>query len=59
MWLMLQQDQPDDYSDRNRRRNYSVRDFLGSPLFHIKGLDWRKYVETDSSVISAAEVDDA
>ncbi|MBW7938526.1 MAG: GDP-mannose 4,6-dehydratase, partial [Candidatus Omnitrophica bacterium] len=56
MWLMLQQDQPDDYVIATGR-NYSVRDFLEA-AFSYKGLDWRKYVETDPRYFRPAEVDE-
>ncbi len=56
MWLMLQQDQPDDYVIATGR-NYSVRDFLEA-AFSYKGLDWRKFVETDPRYFRPAEVDE-
>lgn len=56
MWLMLQQDQPDDYVIATGQ-NYSVRDFLEA-AFSYKGLDWRKYVETDPRYFRPAEVDE-
>ena len=55
MWLMLQQDRPDDYvigSDET----HSVRD-LAERAFACVGLDWRKYVETDPRLLRPAEVD--
>lgn len=56
MWLMLQQDQPDDYVIATGQ-NYSVRDFLEA-AFSYKGLDWRKFVETDPRYFRPAEVDE-
>jgi GDPmannose 4,6-dehydratase len=54
MWLMLQQEQPDDYviaSGVDR----SVRD-LADVAFSLVGLDWRKYVEVDQAYMRPADV---
>jgi GDPmannose 4,6-dehydratase len=47
MWLMLQQDQPDDYVIATGE-THSVREFLEAAFAHA-GLDWRKYVEIDQN----------
>ena len=55
MWMMLQQDAPDDYVIATGE-SHSVRDFLDAAFGHV-GLDWQKYVITDSKLIRPAEVD--
>jgi GDPmannose 4,6-dehydratase len=55
MWLMLQQDEPDDYVIATGE-TYSVRDFL-TEAFKIVNLDWEKYVEIDPRYFRPAEVD--
>ena len=55
MWLMLQQDEPDDYVIATGK-NYSVKDFL-TAVFSRLDLDWKKYVETDPRYFRPAEVD--
>jgi GDPmannose 4,6-dehydratase len=55
MWLMLQQEQPDDYVIATGE-THSVREFLEAAFGHA-GLDWRKYVETDARYYRPAEVD--
>src|SRR6202171_3399269 len=55
MWLMLQQDQPDDYVIATGR-THSVRDFA-EMAFRYAGLDYEKYVVTDSQLYRPAEVD--
>ncbi len=55
MWLMLQQDQPDDYVIATGE-THSVREFL-QEVFDYLGLDWRKYVETDARYLRPTEVD--
>jgi GDPmannose 4,6-dehydratase len=55
MWLMLQQDQPDDYVIATNE-THSVREFLEVAFAHA-GLDWRKYVEMDPNYLRPAEVD--
>jgi GDPmannose 4,6-dehydratase len=55
MWLMLQQDQPDDYVIATNE-THSVREFLEVAFAHA-GLDWRKYVEIDPNYLRPAEVD--
>jgi GDPmannose 4,6-dehydratase len=55
MWLMLQQDQPDDYVIATGE-SHSVRDFLEAAFGQV-GLDWQQYVEVDPSNYRPAEVD--
>ena len=55
MWLMLQQDQPDDYVIATNE-THSVREFLEGAFGHA-GLDWRKHVEIDGNYFRPAEVD--
>jgi GDPmannose 4,6-dehydratase len=55
MWLMLQQDQADDYVVATGE-THSVREFLDE-VFGILGLDWKKYVEVDPRYFRPAEVD--
>jgi len=55
MWLMLQQDTPDDYVVATGE-SYSVRQFL-EEAFSYAGLDWQAYVATDPRYFRPAEVD--
>jgi GDPmannose 4,6-dehydratase len=55
MWLMLQQDQPDDYVVATGI-SHSVKDLVEIAFAHA-GLDWRKHVRLDPSLIRPAEVD--
>jgi GDPmannose 4,6-dehydratase len=55
MWLMLQQDQPDDYVVATGE-THSVREFL-EEAFGYAGLDWTKYVELDPRYLRPSEVD--
>jgi GDPmannose 4,6-dehydratase len=55
MWLMLQQDAPDDYVIATGQ-SYSVREFLEA-AFGCLDLDWREYVEIDPRYFRPAEVD--
>jgi len=54
MWLMLQQDNPDDYVIGTSTTN-SVRRLLEVAFEHV-GLDYRKFVEIDPTLIRPAEV---
>jgi len=56
MWLMLQQDEPDDYVIAIGK-NYSVKEFL-TRVFSCLDLDWEKYVETDPRYFRPTEVDE-
>jgi GDPmannose 4,6-dehydratase len=55
MWLMLQQDRPDDYVIATGTA-HSVRDLVEAAFGHV-GLDWNKYVGVDPRFIRPAEVD--
>jgi len=55
MWLMLQQDQPDDYVIATGQTHSVQR--LCEVAFGYLGLDWRKYVVSDPKFIRPAEVD--
>jgi GDPmannose 4,6-dehydratase len=55
MWLMLQQDEPEDYIVATGE-THSVREFL-EEAFSCVGLDWRDYVEIDPKYYRPAEVD--
>jgi GDPmannose 4,6-dehydratase len=55
MWLMLQQEQPDDYVIATGE-THSVREFLEVAFDHA-GLDWKKHVEIDPRYYRPAEVD--
>ena len=55
MWLMLQQDMPDDYVVATGEA-YSVREFLDEAFGHA-GLDWQRYVEIDPRYFRPTEVD--
>jgi GDPmannose 4,6-dehydratase len=55
MWLMLQQDQPEDYVIATGL-NHSVKDFL-ELAFGCVGLRWQDYVTTDPALLRPAEVD--
>ncbi len=55
MWLMLQQDTPDDYVIATNE-THSVREFLET-AFACAGMDWQKHVEIDSRYFRPAEVE--
>ena len=55
MWLMLQQENPDDYVVATNEL-YSVRDFC-QKTFGQLGLDYEKYVEIDPRFYRPAEVE--
>ncbi|MBD1922425.1 GDP-mannose 4,6-dehydratase [Microcoleus sp. FACHB-831] len=55
MWLMLQQDQPDDYVIATGE-TYSIRQFLDVAFGYVK-LDWHDYVEFDERYLRPAEVE--
>jgi len=55
MWLMLQQDEPDDYVIATGE-SHSVREFL-ELAFGMLDLDWRKYVKIDPRYFRPTEVD--
>ncbi len=55
MWMMLQQDNPEDYVIATGK-SHSVRQFLKAS-FDCVGLDWEEYVVQDPRFIRPAEVD--
>ena len=55
MWLMLQQDRPDDYVLATNE-THSVREFV-ELAFDRVGLDWKEYVKHDARYERPAEVD--
>ena len=55
MWLMLQQEKPDDYVIATGE-THSVKEFLEEAFGHVK-LDWKKYVEQDPRYLRPSEVD--
>lgn len=55
MWLMMQQDAPDDFVIATGE-NHSVRDFLELAFDRLK-LDWHQYVDLDPRFLRPAEVD--
>ncbi|MDI6451294.1 GDP-mannose 4,6-dehydratase [Sedimentisphaerales bacterium M17dextr] len=55
MWLMLQQDRPDDYVIATGQ-THSVKEFLDE-VFGYLDLDWRQYVEIDPRYFRPSEVD--
>jgi GDPmannose 4,6-dehydratase len=54
MWLMLQQDEPDDYVIA-MGQTHSVRDFV-ELAFSYAGLNWKDYVVVDEKFFRPAEV---
>ncbi|MGD8785862.1 MAG: GDP-mannose 4,6-dehydratase [Phycisphaerales bacterium] len=55
MWLMLQQDKPDDYVIATGE-SHSVREFVAE-VFSYLDLDWEKFVEIDPRYFRPSEVD--
>lgn len=55
MWLMLQQDEPDDYVV-GTGETHSVQEFAQIAFEHV-GLDWRDFVRVDPRFYRPAEVD--
>ncbi len=55
MWLMLQQDQPDDYVVATGE-SYSVKEFV-ERVFNSLGLNWQDYVEIDPRYFRPTEVE--
>jgi len=55
MWLMLQQEQADDYVIATGV-THSVRELVELAFAHV-GLDWRSYVRVDPALLRPAEVD--
>jgi GDPmannose 4,6-dehydratase len=55
MWMMLQQDEPDDFVVATGE-THSVEDFVRLAFEHA-GLDWKKFVVIDPRFMRPAEVD--
>ncbi len=55
MWLMLQQDEPDDYVIATGE-THSVQEFCEEAFSHV-GLDWHEFVVQDPRFMRPAEVD--
>ena len=56
MWLMLQQDQPDDYVIATGE-THSVQEFVEKAFAYADIPDWRNYVTTNEKFMRPAEVD--
>lgn len=56
MWLMLQQDEPDDFVV-GTGENHSVQEFVELAFGHV-GLNWKDHVVQDKAFMRPAEVDD-
>ena len=56
MWLMLQQDTPDDYVIATNC-TYSIKDFLDEAFLAVGIADWEPYIQTDPQFMRPAEVD--
>jgi GDPmannose 4,6-dehydratase len=54
MWMMLQQNEPDDYVVATGKK-HTVRDLV-TLAFNHAGLDSRRHVETDPSLLRPADV---
>jgi GDPmannose 4,6-dehydratase len=55
MWLMLQQNEPDDYIIATKKQ-YSIRDFLSEAFKNIEIDNWESYVKQDERFMRPAEV---
>jgi GDPmannose 4,6-dehydratase len=55
MWLMLQQDEPDDYVIATGT-DHSVRELVEVAFGHLD-MDWEQHVELDPALLRPAEVD--
>lgn len=56
MWLMLQQDKPDDYLLATGR-THSIKDFLDLAFKEVGITDWKPYVKQDARFMRPSEVD--
>jgi GDPmannose 4,6-dehydratase len=56
MWMMLQQDQPDDYVVATGE-THSIEEFLTLAFAEVGLPDWRSYVRQDPRFFRPAEVD--
>jgi len=55
MWMMLQQDEPDDYVIATGEQ-HTVREFADAAFAHV-GLDYRNHVVLDPQFLRPAEVE--
>ncbi len=55
VWLMLQQDEPEDYVI-STDETHSVKEFVAIAFSHV-GLNWEEYVVVDPKFVRPAEVD--
>ena len=55
MWLMLQQDKPDDYVIGTGEK-HSVQDFADKAFAHV-GLDYKNFIDLDKNLIRSVESD--
>ena len=55
MWMMLQQDKPDDYVIATGK-DHTIREFLDVAFNHVGISDWTKYVKQDERFMRPAEV---
>ncbi len=55
MWLMLQQDEPEDYVIATGE-SHSIKEFVELAFTEV-GLDWKQYVKQDPKFMRPAEVD--
>ena len=56
MWLMLQQDKPDDYVI-STGETHSIREFLDIAFKHIDMPNWDSFIKQDPRFMRPAEVD--
>tara|TARA_R110002050_G_scaffold184277_1_gene317735 strand:- start:1821 stop:2288 length:468 start_codon:yes stop_codon:yes gene_type:complete len=56
MWLMLQQQVPEDYVIATGE-THSIREFLTEAFDHIGITDWKSYIKQDPRFMRPAEVD--
>lgn len=56
IWLMMQQDQPDDYVVATGETK-SIREFLDIAFNHVGIHSWEQHVKTDPKFVRPAEVD--
>jgi len=56
MWLMLQQDEPDDFVIATGE-THSIKDFLSYAFNEVGITDWQQYVRQDPRFMRPAEVD--
>ena len=55
MWMMLQQDNPDDYVIATGK-DHTIREFLDAAFTSVDITDWEKYVKQDPRFMRPAEV---